>query len=332
VQVFAHGEAVMGDAVRQIFTWIVGLVVVHYLALRRGFVHRCAIATLLLGMTTLPSLRSVGIGMERMRLDSAISIANPNDLGAYFGFCVVYFVILGLETRRLWLRAVSFSIAVGCLVVVGLTVSRAPIFASACAILIACRRLLKRGFLPFLALIVLAWIAYGVGLFDRSAEMYEMRGLEESGRFLVWPLAIGRFLDSPLVGVGVRNLATFIPRANVAVTPHNGFIYLALTSGIFPVLFYAAYWVQLFWMTFGRRGGENEDAAFLAPLLVYAFLIANNLNEAWMASWMVAIFGTIGTADALSKTRSIVAELRQQSPSYQREMAVSGGPSPVIHR
>jgi len=311
VQVLAHGESLFGGSVRNIFAWMIGLVIAHYVALRAGFLNRCAIAHVLLGMMTLPYLKLVGdTAYMRARLGGGISIANPNDLGAYFGFCAVYLVLLGLETRRLWMRAMAFSGAVGCMLVVGLTVSRAPLLAAACSVLFAFRRVLNRGFFPLLGLLVLAWFAYGFGLFDSAADMYQRRGLEETGRFVVWPLAIRRFLESPLVGVGVSGMATPLPGSHTLVTPHNGFVYFALTSGIVPLLFFTAYWVQLIRTVFTRQGSWGGDAPFLAPLLVYAFMLTNYLNEAWMFSWMVAIFATIrvgGVLFDIERTENAIA-------------------------
>ena len=69
----------------------------------------------LVGISTLPYMKSFANDPSRVGLDKTITIANPNDLGAWFGFCSVYFTIAGLETRRNWVRAISWSTAVGCL-------------------------------------------------------------------------------------------------------------------------------------------------------------------------------------------------------------------------
>src|SRR5262249_13069479 len=159
---------------------------------------------------------------------------NPNDLGAWFGFCAVYFTILGIETRRQWIRAVAFVLAGACTFVVGLTVSRAPLLAAAICVVFAFRRVLKRGFIPVLSLVIVAWIAYGAGVFDRATSLYQERGLEETGRFLVWPLAIERFLRVPLTGVGASHIDTFVPEKGIAVSPHNSFLFIALASGVVP--------------------------------------------------------------------------------------------------
>ena len=39
---------------------------------------------------------------------------------------------------------------------------------------------------------------------------YTVRATEESGRFLVWPLVIERFLQAPFIGVGVSDMYTYI--------------------------------------------------------------------------------------------------------------------------
>jgi len=312
VQVLAHGQSLMADSNRDFVIWMMALVIVHYLALRRGFLHRFAVAAALIGLSTMPYLRSFSDDAMRSGLEKAITISNPNDLGAWFGFCCVYFTILGMETRRNWARALAWTIAVGCLLVVGLTVSRAPLFASACGIVVAFRRVLRRGLFPFLCLIVFAWIAYGVGLFDRSANLYEERAFVESGRLLVWPLAIQRIIDAPLTGVGISDVGTFVAAANRKVTPHNGLIFIALSSGVVPLLFFIAYWVQLFSTAFTDELRSHEDAPFLIPLLIYCALIALNLNQVFTMPYMVATLSTVTATRFMLSTERVVAARQKQ--------------------
>ena len=91
--------------------------------------------------------------------------ATPMTLARGLVSAVVFFTILGLETRRMWVRTISWVSATGCLFVVGLTVSRAPLAAAAISTALAFRRVLKRGFFPFLCLIALAWIRRRIGGF-----------------------------------------------------------------------------------------------------------------------------------------------------------------------
>jgi O-antigen ligase len=307
VQILVHGESVMGGAVREFIPWMLGLVVVQWLALRRGFLHRFAIVALLIGLSTLPFLKSFSNDLSRVGLVRGITISNPNDLGAWFGFCCVYFAILGLEAQRVWLRLIAVTVAVGCLLVVGLTVSRSSLLATAVGIVLGGRRVLKHGFLPVVSAIVVAWGAYGLGLFERAAGMYGQRGLEETGRLLVWPLAIQRFLASPFAGVGAGHVQTYVPGDGLlAITPHNGFVFIALAAGVVPLLFFVIYWMQLIASTIWGRTGWHEDHPFHAPLLAYSFLIINSTNAAFMVPWAMATLATITTAGLLSEPRAAI--------------------------
>ena len=67
---------------------------------------------------------------------------------------------MGCAWPRSWLQ-------LGCLYIVGLTVSRGALLATAIGITIALRRLLRRGFIPLLVFIILSGIAYTFGVFDR---------------------------------------------------------------------------------------------------------------------------------------------------------------------
>jgi O-antigen ligase len=309
VQALMLEEPVMGTGIREMVGWMLGLVIVQSLALRRGFLHRFAIAMALIGLSMLPYLTAFSGDQSRTGLARGITIANPNDLGAWFGFCCVYFVILGLETRRNWVRAVSWGLAAGSLFVVGLTVSRAPLFAVSLCVLFAFRRGLKHGLIPLLSIVVVVWIAYALRVFDGQAAQFAERGLEETGRFVVWPLAIERFLQSPLAGVGVSHVATYAGSRDL--TPHNGFIYIALASGVLPLALFTAYWVRLFCDALRINRDSHEDATFQTSLLLYAFLITMNLSSAFMEPWVMASLCTVaGTGFLMNVRRIVVARLR----------------------
>jgi O-antigen ligase len=181
-------------------------------------------------------------------------------------------------------------------------VSRTPLFAVAFSVAFAFRRVLKRGFVPFVAFIVVAWCAYALGFFESSAARFAQRGLVESGRLLVWPLAFQRILEAPLAGVGVQHVATFVPLAGVRVSPHNSFIFLALASGVVPFLFFAGYWVQLFVRTFRSAATSHGEASFESSLLVYSFLIAMSLGGAFQLPWMMATLAVVRVRTLASRT------------------------------
>jgi hypothetical protein len=319
VQVVVFGDSIGGGYGRDFIPWMASVVIMQYLALRPGFLHRLSIVVFLIGLSCVPFMRSFVNDASRVGLSKGITIGNPNDFGAWFGFCCVYFTVLGLEVRRNWVRVVAWLVALFCLFIVGVTVSRAPLFAMACSLSFALRRVLKHGFFPILALIVLVWIVYALGYFDGPAAAYAQRGLEETGRLQVWPLAIRRFLEAPLTGVGLQHTKTFIPIADMAIEPHNGAIFIALSSGIVPLVFFVAYWVQLVATSMRVGVRSHPDAPFQSALLIYSFLISMNLNTAFMLPWMMGTFASITAADFLWKARQSVADQAVGIPTSRSE-------------
>ncbi len=310
VQVIVHGESLMEPTLRWVVTWLMALIVVWSLSLRQGFLHRFALATFVIGLALLPYLRLGYVtvaGYERAGLDSTVGLSNPNDLAAWFGFCSVYFIIAGIETKRTVICTASWLSAVGCLYIVSLTVSRGALLAVAIAATIALRHLLKRSFLPVLLLMLLSWISYESGLFERAITSYAARGTEETGRFLVWPLAAKRFLSSPLTGVGAAKIATYVPQVHHSITPHNGFLAVALASGVVPLTFFVAYWWGAAWGAFRSSIERTADAPFQAPLLVYTFLITLDGNFSFTFPWAVVTLSTALAASAPRQVRRIVA-------------------------
>jgi O-antigen ligase len=326
VQVLVHGESLLSSSyVRPFVPWILSLVVVQWLALRPGFLHRGSMAMFLVGCSTVPYLRAFKNAADRAGLQSGIGISNPNDLGAWFGFCCVYFAILGIESRRQWIRATAFVLSGMCLFIVGLTVSRAPLLAAALCIMFALRRVVKRGILPLLSFIVVVWLAFGLGFFERSASLYQQRGLEETGRFLVWPKAIERFQNAPLTGVGASRVNTYVPQKGIAISPHNSFLFIALASGIVPLVFYAGYWLALFRISIRAGARVLADAPFHSALLLYAFVISLNLNQTFMVPWTIITLGAVTNAGAQAEWRRAVAPPAGRRSVHPRGMPVAAG-------
>jgi O-antigen ligase len=307
VLMVVFGEQMMGPVLRPMVSWTLNLLIVQCLALRRGFLHRSAIATFVIGLCMLPFMVTDFAGSRGRVGLLGISIGNPNSLAAWFGFCCVYFVVVALESKRMWIRLLSAGVAMASLYVVALTVSRAPLFGVALAVLVAFRRVLKRGFLPLVVLVVLAWIVAGMGLFDRTASLYMERGMEESGRFAVWPAVIARIVDAPLTGVGGAEILTMPAGGGVAITPHNQFLFVALSSGLVPFAFFIAYWIGLGFGVLRLNAIGHADAVFFTPLFVYILMIGLALDQPFMVSWVMSTLGSLAATLFVLRARGTVA-------------------------
>src|SRR5262245_32970663 len=104
VQLALHNESFEGEYVRSFIPWILTLVIVQSLSLRRGFLHCLALAMFISGLAFLPYLQ-IKTGddpVARVGLNQVGgSLSNPNALAEWFGFCCVYFTIVGNENKRL---------------------------------------------------------------------------------------------------------------------------------------------------------------------------------------------------------------------------------------
>lgn len=300
IQWLVHDQAPLEDDNRSFISWILGMVIIQSLFLNPGFLHRAALAIFGIGLTVLPFLTMINApGAERFGSERIIggSFANPNGLGDWFGFCCLYFAIAGFETKSNFLRPAYWIAAAGCLFVVGLSLSRGSLLAIFVGATIAFRSLFRHGFIPVVAVILFGWVVYGSGVFDTLVSRYSERGLEETGRFVVWPLAVERFLESPLVGVGLSDIGTPVPGGR-SITPHNSFIYLGLAGGILPLALFLAYCFSVARHAL-TKGTQSPDGAFGLPLLIYTVLVSNSGDLQFMAPW-----GLISMSLAMSFGRS----------------------------
>jgi O-antigen ligase len=113
-----------------------------------------------------------------------------------------------------------------------------------------------------------------------------MRGAEETGRLIVWPLILEKFLDSPLVGVGASNAGAVVPSSGKFITPHNSFLLFAVASGIIPLGLFVSYCYRS-GMAALRACATDRDSIYYLPLVVYAVLVAAAGNMDFMTPWSI---------------------------------------------
>lgn len=294
IQFLFYDESIMSSANREIINWIFTLIIVQSLLLCEGFFHRFTFATAIIGAVLIPYLidnysNASAASVQRAGLDRSVGVANPDDLAAWFGFCCVFFMIVSIETKRYLIRIASFFIAIACLGVVGLTVTRAALIGIAIALVIALRRLLKRGFLPVLFLAALVSAVLVSGLFDQAITSFGERGTEDTGRLVMWPVAIGRFFDSPFIGVGANEIGTYVPQTGQEITPHNVFLYVALMSGIIPLTFFVWYWFKAIKGAYELSSKGVQDAPFQLPLIIYTLIQGFFLAGLFMSPWAIVV-------------------------------------------
>lgn len=295
IQIMFYGETIFSDNVKPFIPWIFTLIIVQALSFRRGFLHRFVVFALFVGVVSLffLDIRPEGDEMVRIGLNQEVSgLSNPNALAAWFGCCTVYFFVLGTKVKKQKTRFASWVIAVGSLFVVTLTVSRGALLATLVAIILGSRDFLKRGFLPMFLLGLIVLVVYGVGLFDQTIGYYALRGTEETGRGYIWPKALEGFLDSPLLGVGASNVYIFLPQAAKRAVPHNSFLFFAMSSGIIPLIFYSAYWIQAIRAAILSLKEKTELAPFHLPLVAYSLIICLFTDQAFTGSWVIVMVAT----------------------------------------
>ena len=290
IQLVLHEESITGT-VRPFLLWMLVLFLVQSLALRANFLHRFVLVMFFIGLIALPYLSSyqaetkVGT-MQRAVLDKAIGFSHTNSIAAWYGFCAVYFVVLGITIRTNALRILYWLMAGVCLYVVTLTVSRGALLAIAIAVVIGGRHLLKNGFIPILILACIGAIVIELGVFEQTAKFYAERGSEDTGRIAVWPLIIDSFLNSPLIGVGQAHVGA-TPYGRHHVTPHNGFLSLAQSSGVVPLALFIAYWLSAGRAAFQADVGKSPDAVCYLPLLAFTFITVNAGEFTFMEYWAI---------------------------------------------
>lgn len=300
--IFYDERAVEGSYI--FVTWLCTMVIAQTLSLRPGLLQRFACVAFAIGLGALPFMTARNLG-GITRVWGAGGISNPNVLGMWFGLCAVFFLFWGLQSRKTFERAVSWVLAVGCLYVILLSVSRGAILAVMVACIVGLRSVLQRYFIPLLLLVLLLWGVYESGVFQPLIDQFVTRGAEKSGREKLWAMGLERLLDSPWIGVGLHDMKMPLSGHRYA-NPHNGLLHIALAAGILPLICYLVYLARVGAGTLRmiRRPKADQDV-LLPPLVAFALLQIMVGDYNFMSAWVVVVF-------ALATVR--------QSPKPQRQL------------
>jgi hypothetical protein len=313
IQVAVHDVSLLDSNLRAFIIWILQLIIVHSLCLRQGFsVRRYPIVLFLFALAMLPFLTFDPGEMERARVNVELGIGggltHPGGIAEWFGFFAVYFAVRGVENKRLRIQICMWLLALGCLSLSVLAVSRAVLFAVALSLTVAFRGLLRHGFVPLLMIVTLTGVVYATGLFDLAISHYSSRGMEETGRELLWPRAIERIFNSPfatLFGVSEPEVGMYVLSPTIATAPHNAFLRFWLSSGVLPFALFLAFWIQAAWKSRTHRDRQEFDA-YRLPFLLFTFVDIMFGDTSFMAPWaLLAMSVAAGSAVVYSKQRLV---------------------------
>jgi hypothetical protein len=319
VQVAIHGESIMDADIRAFITWIMGLMIVQALVLRPGFSIRFPIVLFLIGAVTLPFIgfNPGDVDMARVEISVQGGLTHPAGFAEWFGFSAIFFAIFGIEAKRPDFKIGAWGVMVICLFLVTLSVERGPLFETALGLILAFRKSLKRVFMPLFIVTFIVGILSFTGLFERAISSYSERGLEDSGREILWPAAIERISDAPFFGEGKSN--ALIPLSVTKLSPpHNSFLYLGLSSGMIPLLLFAAFWLRLVSRTLFHRSVSATDP-FPLPYLAFIFPSLMLGDTGFMSMGGLLIASLVASASVVHKRASaaIVVPMRPQPVQNQ---------------
>lgn len=292
IQGLWYEESLKDGWMRYFITWTIGLIIIQSLTFRKGFLHRFALVAFFIGCASLPFMKVYVATDEMIRLggEGGVALANPNYFGMWFGFCTVYFIVLGLEAKNYIIRIGAWSAGIVCLYLMALSVSRGSLLGVAIATVIAFQKVLKRSFLPILGMLILLWIIYVSGIFDDIIGYYMHRGAEESGRSRLWTWAFSEFLNSWWIGVGLSNSIISNGGEGQGYGPHNSFLFIGLSSGIIALYLYVRYLLQVTRGALLARTQHLSDSPFILPLVSFAMLALMVADGTFMSPWHMVVF------------------------------------------
>ena len=321
IQLVVYEESFGNGDMRSLVTWSLSLIVIQSLSLRKGFLHRFALVAFLIGCGTIPFLK-VAVETEtfvRMGVEDTVGLGNMNEFGMWFGFCAVYFLVMGLETRNYLVRGASWLAVLLSLYMIAVTVGRGPLLGVAIAVVLVFQKLLKKSFVPLLSLVVGMWLIYLSGMVDTLVGYFVQRGAEETGRSYLWSAGLRIFLDSWWIGVGLADAVITLPISGRQTGPHNGLLWWGMSSGIIPLAFFVGYLMRAARGAFYSRTQKTPYANYKLPLYAFAFLEMMLIGTVFMSPWHMVVFSIAMLGD----------EVPRMCQSTWRKKRSNAGESPI---
>src|SRR5690606_16497779 len=152
-------------------------------------------------------------------------LANSNDLAAWLGFCAICLMMWSFSTSSLLKKLILGGMGIICFGLIGLTVSRTSMFLAIVVMaqyLMLLTVIMGRGMSTLLTILVIGLLV-GIILapsLDSLVANYNTRLSEDTGRNLLWEIALPRVLANPL---GSATFYVYNPYLGY-IGPHNVFL------------------------------------------------------------------------------------------------------------
>lgn len=278
----AHQEFMM-QLFDQFATMMLSAIIFVFLIRRPGFFKRILITMYIAGVF---SYWNADVS-EYGRLQGGGTLTNPNTFAAWMAFCCLGLAMWGFHARNMIEKVGTWGMMFYGLVIIGLTVSRGALVALGFAMLVFLLVYAPRSTSMVNIFITILFIGIGTFAFTRTpiyldiTESYEERWDKDTGREELWPAALEKISQSPLLGYGSGGLK--IVTTTHVHSSHNPFLTTGLIGGIFPPLLLGVMYVLGF---FRMEKWKPIDGVFWLPaFFVYVFVMMNFSNWYFIRPW-----------------------------------------------
>jgi O-antigen ligase len=284
VQIIMYSTNINSSYMQNFMSWGVSAMVIFGLSGRRGFIKRLAVVMFLISLILRPFTVTSDEILTRVTLDAGTSLDSGNSLAAWQGFCALVFWMLSIKEKRWLIRILFWGAAFVSTVFLMQTISRGALLSLIVAVVLGLRSIPIKKWLGSVVILT-TLVFFLITAFPTLVINYEERLYLETGRGIIWPIAINTILAYPLLGIGIDTVTshTILP-----ISPHNGIFLIWLASGIVPALLFIWLWILSIYRAFKAKWLLKIDLDPL-PLILFTFMEMNQTNIAhYMSFWAIA--------------------------------------------
>lgn len=263
---------------------------------RKGVIIACIFMSIVSLFLTLlfPEFRitsEVGGGYEIMRAGGIVH--NAQQLAPYtiVGFIYLYYLLLTKGVKLKYI--IPFSAIIMMVFFTGSRIAFSLVVLFSVLLLFLQSKSKAVILFSVLIFIVSLIVLFNIDIWNNLFAFYDkyfLRGRPEDVstlgyRTILWEFGISKFLESPWIGHGYRNIGPYISltRIHEEFMPHNGFLMVALNVGLLGFLPLTMLLLRVLYI--GARKLSNGYKDIILPLAFVTFGIIGNVVESWILSF-----------------------------------------------
>ena len=293
IQLIVHGVSLLAKYNSPFLMWPILTITMVVLSRKPNFIIRLVVAMFFISIIRrfIPTILDLTSTSPDL-LNLSAEIERVNSIAGWNAFCSLALWLIGWKTKDKLQRILYWGLALLALFLMMEMTSRGALLAFSIGMILGLRGIPRKNWLRIiLGISSVVLILSSFTFFNTYIQNYQNRMLEQSGREDLWRGSLVLMRAQPILGYGTDLIGgsgdIYSPTLRIYRAPHNPFILIELSSGIFPLIPFSVMWILAIMKSI-RLGNKNRFLVDALPLISCAFTYSFMSNVSFMNLWVIA--------------------------------------------